>query len=110
MSITNLTAWLEYSVTGLATQLTEVQHKGESLIKQDVVAIRHGLSSRRKAALGLALTKQRFRIQDLEQTFPGINRRTLQRELKDLIGKGLLVTDGAARNFAYPLSEQSLGD
>ena len=33
----DLTGWLEYFTEGLATQLAEVQHKGELLIRQDVL-------------------------------------------------------------------------
>ncbi len=106
----DLTPWLEYFVAGLATQLTEVQQKGEWLIRQDVLTMKHGLTARQKAALGLALTNQRFRIQDLEHAFPEVNRRTLQREVRDLLDKGLLVADGAARNTAYALSEKALAN
>ncbi|MDQ2840123.1 MAG: Fic family protein [Acidobacteriota bacterium] len=96
----DLTGWLEYFTQGLAIQLTEVQRKGELLIRQDVLTLKYRLSSRQKAAVGLALEKA-FGIQDLEALFPGVNRRTLQRELKFLTESGLLVTRGATRNLSY---------
>jgi Fic family protein len=55
----DLTGWLEYFTEGLATQLAEVQHKGELLIRQDVLTLKYGLSERQKAAVGLACGNQR---------------------------------------------------
>jgi len=47
----DLTAWLEFFVTGLATQLEEVQASGAAAIRADVVARAHGLNSRQGAVL-----------------------------------------------------------
>jgi Fic family protein len=103
----DLTGWLEYFCEGLATQLAEVQHKGELLIRQDVLALKYRLSERQKTAVRLALEKREFGIQDLESALPGINRRTLQRELKGLIESGLFVVSGATRNLSYSLAERT---
>jgi Fic family protein len=101
----DLTGWLEYFTEGLATQLTEVQHKGELLIRQDVLTLQYNLSERQKAAVGLALRQREFGIQDLEAILPGVHRRTLQRELKELLAEGVFVVSGATRNLLYSLAE-----
>jgi len=100
----DLTGWLEFFAEGLATQLTEVQGKGELLIRQDVLALKHRLSPRQRTAVGLALTQPSFHIQDLEKALPGTNRRALQRELKELLNQEILVATGAARNVLYSLA------
>lgn len=101
----DLTGWLEYFTDGLATQLGEIQAKGEGLIRRDVAALRHGLTARQKKALALAAEEGTFRIQDYEKVSEGVTRRTLQRELKDLVEKGLLRVEGATRRLSYSLGE-----
>lgn len=101
----DLTGWLEYFTAGLGAQLSEVQARGEGLIRQDVLGLRYGLSERQKQAIQLAGEKEKFGIQDLEQVCPGVTRRTLQRELKELVEKGLLRVEGATRNLSYSLVE-----
>jgi Fic family protein len=103
----DLTGWLEYFCEGLARQLGEVQGKGESLIRQDVVALRHGLTGRQRKAVELAMEKGKFGIQDYEAALPGVTRRTLQRELKELVRKEVLRVEGATRNLSYALVEGS---
>jgi len=77
--------------------------RGGGLIRQEVLALRYGLSERQKQAIQLAGEKEKFRIQDLEQVCPGVIRRTLQRELKELVEKGVLRVEGATRNLSYSL-------
>ncbi len=101
----DLTGWLEYFTEGLATQLAEVQHKGELLIRQDVLTLKYNLSERQKVAVGLALRQPVFGIQDLEALLPGVHRRTLQRELKELLDQGVLVASGATRSLSYSLAK-----
>jgi Fic family protein len=101
----DLTGWLEYFTAGLGTQLSEIQSRGEGLIRQDVLALRYGLSGRQKQAVHLAIEKGRFGIQDLEQVCGGVTRRTLQRELKELVEKGVLQVEGATRSLSYSLAD-----
>ncbi|MBA3816257.1 MAG: hypothetical protein H0X29_07005 [Parachlamydiaceae bacterium] len=54
-----MTSWLEYFVNGLATQLQEVQNRGQQVIKQDILSIQHQLSQREKEALEQALDEER---------------------------------------------------
>ena len=100
----DLTDWLEYFTLGLHWQLAEVREKGETLIRLDVMAKKHQLSARQRAALELALPQTTFRIQDFEARWPGVHRRSLQRDLARLVEKGLLEAEGATNRAVYRAS------
>lgn len=97
----DLTGWLEFFAEGLATQLDEVKGRGERVIRRDVLAREHALSERQALALGHVLEHGRLTIQELEGLCPGANRRTLQRDLRDMIEKGLLATEGRTNRLEY---------
>ena len=86
----DLTCWLEYYTQALAAQLTEVKERGERAIRRDVLAGNHGLSDRQSQALGYLLERASLTIQEYEELCPGTSRRTLQRDLRALVDKGLL--------------------
>ena len=90
----DLTGWLEFFTAGLATQLDEVKGRGERTIRRDALVRRHALSERQAAALGHVIEHGRITIHDYGKLCPGANRRTLQRDLRVLVGKGLLVEAG----------------
>ena len=100
----DLTDWLEYFTLGLQWQLVEVQEKGETLIRLDVLAKKHKLSPRRRLALELALQQTPFQIRDFGARYQGVHRRSLQRDLAGLLEKGLLEADGATNRVAYRAS------
>lgn len=104
----DLTSWLEYFSDGLATQMREVQERGEIVIRRDVLAKKHRLSERQSAALEHAFEQGGLRIQDYEALFPKTNRRTLQRELKAMVEKGLLISEGATNQLFYRLVDKGL--
>ncbi|MCK6557192.1 Fic family protein [Candidatus Binatia bacterium] len=97
----DLTGWLEFFTEGLATQLDEVKARGERTIRRDVLARQHGLSDRQALALGHVMEHGRLTIQAFEALCPGSNRRTLQRDLKTLVEKGLLATEGQTNRLEY---------
>jgi Fic family protein len=90
----DVTGWVEFFTDGLATQLDEVKARGERAIRRDVLARQHSLSDRQALALGRVLDEGRLTIQELEALCPRVNRRTLQRDLKTMVDKGLLVEQG----------------
>jgi Fic family protein len=102
----DLTEWLEYFTFGLYGQLAEVQGKGETLIRLDVLAKKHKLSARQRIALELALVQTSFQIQDFEVKCPGVHRRSLQRDLRGLLEKGLLEAEGATNRLVYRASSK----
>ncbi len=91
----DLTPWLEYFVGGLDTQLAEVRERGRQAILVDVAAQEHSLKGRRAEVLRVLATEGQMTIRDIEQRFPGVARRTLQRDLKLLVAQGLVSDDEA---------------
>jgi len=97
----DLTGWLEFFTEGLATQLDEMKTRGERAIRRDVLARRHGLSDRQARALDQVLDEGRLTIQEYAALCPGVNRRTLQRDLKAMVEKGLFALHGSTNRLQY---------
>ncbi len=90
----DLTGWLELFTEGLATQLGEVKARGEVVIRVDLAARKHRLNGRQAGVLEEVAQKGLVSLADLERRFPGVSRRTLQRDLKGLLDRGLLREEG----------------
>lgn len=86
----DMTGWLEFFVEGLSTQLAEVRERGEHAIRRDVLAKHHNLSQRQTLVLSHILVHGSLTIQDFERLCSSVTRRTLQRDLKSMIDRGLL--------------------
>lgn len=97
----DMTVWLEYFVNGLATQLQEVQNRGQQVIKLEILSIQYKLSKREKDLIELALVQNGLSIKELQEFMPNINKRTLQRELKHLIELELLFVTGSTNARRY---------
>lgn len=97
----DLTNWLEYFTLGLATQMREIQEKGEQAIRLDVISLEYSLTERQKSILEYIFTKEKSTIQELSLQFSEINVRTIQRELQKLVEFKLLRTEGSARHTTY---------
>lgn len=78
------------------------------MIRRDVLAREHGLNDRQREAVGYLLEHPELGIDDLERLCPGVNRRTLQRDLQALVERRLLKTTGAARAVRYRLHIEDL--
>lgn len=91
----DMTSWLDYFVMGLETQMIEVKERGEQVIRCDVLVQKHGLNERQSKAVGLLLERKKLAIQDFEKLCPNVNRRSLQRDIKGLLDKGLITEIGA---------------
>lgn len=100
----DMTTWLEYFVNGLATQLQEVQNRGQQVMKLDILSIQHQLSKREKEALEQALDEKGFSIKEFQLLFPETSKRTLQRELKHLLEIGLLKVEGSTNDRRYMIN------
>jgi len=99
----DMTGWLDYFVTGLETQMIEVKERGEQVIKRDVLVQKHSLNDRQAKALGFLLQNGKLTIQDFEDICPDVNRRSLQRDLKGMLDKELVTTEGATNQLVYTL-------
>jgi Fic family protein len=97
----DLTGWLEYFAGGLAVQLGEVQAQGDRALRTDAAVRRLGLGARQALALGHVLEHGSLTIADFERLCPGVNRRTLQRDLRELVDKKLLASQGATNRLQY---------
>lgn len=86
----DLTAWLEYFVEGLATQLAEVRTRGERAIRRDVLIKKRGLSDRQAKALSRIVEYGSLTIKDFERLCPDVNRRSLQRDIRAMIEQGIV--------------------
>jgi Fic family protein len=104
----DLTDWLDYFVEGLATQMDEVTERGKRAIRRHVIAREYALNPRQVLAVGHLLERDDLRIEELEVLCPGVNRRTLQRDLRDLIQQGVIKSIGAARAVRYILKIKGL--
>jgi Fic family protein len=91
----DLTGWLEYFTRGLATQLIEVKKRGERVILADLAARTYELNVRQSKALKHLAAHGKLTIQHFEEICPEVNRRSLQRDLKDLFEKELIREVGA---------------
>lgn len=101
----DLTGWLDYFVAGLATQLEEVKERGRLAIQADVLIQQHQLNERQATALRHLQQNDTLSIQAYEQLIPGVNRRTLQRDLKLMVEKGILAVEGATHQLFYRLHD-----
>ncbi len=90
----DMTGWIEFYIVGLATQMREITEKGTRIIKRDLLVRKHGLNERQSAALRFLLENGKLQIRDYEHLAPGVDRRTLQRDLKDLLQKNILAETG----------------
>jgi cell filamentation protein, protein adenylyltransferase len=94
----DMTGWLEYFTEGLSAQMREVQITAEHVIRRDVIlakARRNGLKDRPVALLDFLLGAGKATVAECEEELK-VNRRTLQRDLKLLVEKGLVSEVGTA--------------
>ncbi|MEM6338297.1 MAG: Fic family protein [Pseudomonadota bacterium] len=100
----DMTSWLEYFTGGLSIQMQEIRSTAEKVIKFDIIKDKYKLSSRQESALNFIIKYDSLTIKDYENICPGVNRRTLQRELKAMIECGIIVTEGATNQLIYKLA------
>lgn len=91
----DMTGWLDYFITGLETQMIEVKERGERVIRRDVMVQKYGLNDRQGKAIEFLFTHGKLTIKNFEDLCPEVNRRSLQRDLKAFLEKGLLKEAGA---------------
>lgn len=99
----DMTGWLEYFTYALSQQMQEIKIKGEVVIRADVLGKRHNLSGRQIKALQHILHYGELTIKEFSELCLDIPRRSLQRDLKNLVDKGLVRTEGATNQLIYKL-------
>lgn len=102
----DLTGWLEYFLRGLSTQLQEVKTLGKEVIEKDILIKKYHLSKRQKLIIEYITKYGSITIKEFEKMCPDVTRRTLQRELKGLVNKGILKSSGSTSSMIYEMQEQ----
>jgi len=99
----DMTVWLEYFTHALAEQMREIKLQSESVMRAETLTRKYNLSGRQQKAVQHLLQNDTLTIHDFEELCPNVNRRTLQRELKELVDKEVLITEGATHQLIYRL-------
>ncbi len=100
----DMTTWLEYFTHGLSHQMEEIKGLGESVIRADVLAKKYGLSERQQKAIQYVLQHGELTIKEFVEICADTPRRSLQRDLKGLIDKKLVIAEGATNQLVYKLA------
>lgn len=82
----------------------EGQPLGRDCIPYDVLCQQYQLSQRQCQALMFAIAHGGLTIQNFEEICPETSRRTLQRELRGMVEKGLLLPEGQTNRLYYRLN------
>ena len=100
----DMTMWLEYITHALGEQIQEIKTKGEVVIRADVLSKHHNLSERQTKAIQYILQYGELTIKKFAELCAETPRRSLQRDLKTLLNKGLVKTEGATNQLIYKLT------
>ena len=71
------------------------------MIRLDLLARKNVLNERQRAALRHAIEHEGLTLKDFIGLYKDAPRRTLQRELKGMVDKGLLTPEGATNKLRY---------
>jgi Fic family protein len=104
----DMTGWLDFFVEGLATQMDEVKGRGTRAIKADLMSRQNRLNARQRSVVFHLLEGRELDLQGLQAVLPATPRRTLQRDLQQLVAKRVITAVGATHTKRYRLKERSL--
>lgn len=82
----------------------KVQDLGGHLSRCDMLGQKYQLSNRQRLALTFAIEHGGLTIHNFEKICPGPSRRTLQRELRAIVDKGVLLPEGETNRLYYRLN------
>ena len=102
----DMTEWLNYFSSGLAEQMQEIKLLGETVIKADIISKKYKLSPRQQIALQEIFQNKELTIKKYEELCPDVNRRTLQRELKQMLEQGIILSKGATHHIIYKIAKK----
>ena len=120
----DMTVWLEYFVKGFLFQMNEVMEIGKKVIFRDVLIKNYNLSQRQGLVIEYILENKKLLPKDFEELCSkmsqskeeGINKktfkvtkRTLQRDLKDMIDKKIIEVKGKTNQKIYQLLKKEGG-
>ena len=113
----DMTVWLEYFVKGFLFQMTSVIDIGKKVIFKDALIQGHNLSQRQAMIIEHILENERLLPKDFEKLCikmgrvnkkikRKITKRTLQRDLKDMVDKKVIMAKGATHQMFYILQDR----
>ncbi len=108
----DMTGWLEYFVKGFLFQMNEIMDIGKKVMLKDALIQNHNLSKRQEVIIEHILENGNLLPKDFETLIIQIEkidkskttRRTLQRDLKDMIDKKIIKTKGSTHQIFYCLA------
>lgn len=103
-----LTTWLEYFTEGLAIELSRIKEKVQKLstdlqLKQKLGGQQVFLTERQISIMEYIQRVGFLNNQGFEDLFPKISEDTILRDLKDLMGKGIIKKEGKTKASRYML-------
>ena len=119
----DMTGWLEYFVKGFLFQMNEVMGIGKKVILKDALIQNHNLSKRQGMIIEYIFGNGKLLPKDFEKlliqigrvdkslrekTTDKITKRTLQRDLKDMIDKEIIEAEGKTNRKVYRLVKERL--
>jgi Fic family protein len=104
----SMTHWLEYFTEGLAVELTRVKERIKGIstdlkLKKSLGGQQMALSERQIRVVEFIQENGFFQNKSFFELFPMISEDTVLRDLKDLIGKGILKKEGSTKGVKYVL-------
>ena len=117
----DMTSWLEYFVKGFLFQMNEVMNTGKKVILKDALIQNHSLSKRQGVILEYILENNKLYPQGFDTIISQIaqldknlkrkkadkvTKRTLQRDIKDMIDKKIIKAKGATHKIFYVLGNK----
>jgi Fic family protein len=99
----DMTQWLEYFTNALSSQITEIQQKSATFTKYEHLKENNKLSARQISLINYIIEFGEINIKIYESLCLEASKRTLQRELKELLDMNLLDAKGHTNNRIYTL-------
>ncbi len=103
----DLTSWLAYFTLGLATQMQTIRKQGKKIIKADVLKLRYELNKKQAKAIQYIIEHGQINIQQFSKLYPKDNKRTLQRDIKNMLKKNIIVSSGSTNKLNYTLNSST---
>ncbi len=116
----DMTHWLEYFVKGFLFQMNEVMNIGKKVILKDTLIQDYNLSKRQEIIIEHIMGNGKLIPKDFEvlcskmsrsgkagtkQTIPKVTKRTMQRDLKDMLDKKIIEVEGKTNQKVYRLKK-----
>ena len=98
-----MTGWLGFFISDMEISMVEEKERGDLVIRLDMPVLKHGLNERQGKAVEFLLGHGKLTIQDFEALCPEVSRRSLQLDIKGMMDKKLISSEGATHHHEYRL-------